>query len=195
MRTARPPNSAASFSARSTERLATSTVFAPRLARCFTQASPILPAPKIITVLSLRLRSKTFSANSTATLPTEVAPRPMAVLVRIFFTTWQARLEQAVHFLAGQSRVLRRLIRIFDLAGDFRFADDHRIQSAGDGKKMFGRFRAFLDVEMRREIKIAVRQFLEKLLNAAVNPRRHAVDFHAVARREQHYFGKIAAQL
>ena len=79
MRTARPPNSAASFSARSNERLATSTVFAPRLARCLTQASPILPAPKIITVFSLKSRSKTFSASSTATLPTEVAPRPMAV--------------------------------------------------------------------------------------------------------------------
>jgi hypothetical protein len=121
-RTARPPNSAASFSARSTERLATSTVLAPRLARCFTQASPILPAPKIITVFALKSRSKTFSASSTATLPTEVAPRPMAVFVRMDFTT-ATRSETAGSFFCRSTRILGQLIGIFDLAGDFRFAD------------------------------------------------------------------------
>ena len=80
---ARPPNSAASNCARSGERLATSTERAPRLVKCRTHASPILPAPKIITVLSDKSPAKTFSASSTATLPTEVAPRPLAVWVRI----------------------------------------------------------------------------------------------------------------
>lgn len=62
---------------------------------CFTQASPIFPAPRIITVLSLKSRSKTFSVNATTTLPTEVAPRPMAVFVRTSFAVciaiWKSR--------------------------------------------------------------------------------------------------------
>ena len=59
----------------------------PFLARCRMQASPILPAPMIITVLSWKPPPKIFSANWTATLPTEVAPRPMSVLVRMALTT------------------------------------------------------------------------------------------------------------
>jgi hypothetical protein len=48
---------------------------------------------------------------------------------------------------------------------------------------------------MRGEVKIAAGEFLKKLLDAAMNPRRHAVNLHAVAGGKQDDFIKSAAQL
>ncbi len=73
-RTARPPNSAASAPALSCDRLETTMLRAPRDNKARAVFSPVSPAPMIITSRSLKVL-KIFSANSTATDPTETLPR------------------------------------------------------------------------------------------------------------------------
>ena len=88
--TASPPISAASAAARSNERLATRMLRAPRESRHCAVTRPTSPAPSTITRLSLR-RPKIFSASSTATLPTDVAPCWIEVSRRSRLPTANAR--------------------------------------------------------------------------------------------------------
>ena len=87
------------------------------------------------------------------------------------------------------------MIRILNLAGDFRFADHQGVNAAGNRKQMFRRRRAFLDVEMRGKIKIAAGKFLKELLDTTVDPGRNAVNLHAIAGGKQHHFFQPATQL
>ncbi len=85
----RPPQRAATASARSALRLVTRIVPGFRSLRCWSVVSPILPAPMTSTVLSTN-ESKTSFATSTATLATESFPWSMPVWTRTALPTRRA---------------------------------------------------------------------------------------------------------
>ncbi len=135
------------------------------------------------------------SASSTATLPTEVAPRPMPVCGADLFGRLQGGLEQPVGEASGELGLLGGEVGLLDLARDLRFPDHHGIEAAGDGEKVLDGFGPFLEVEVRREIRFAGRELREEPVNVAVELGGHAVDFHPVAGGEQDDFGEVAGQL
>jgi hypothetical protein len=70
----------------------------------------------IITVFSERSPPKIFCVSSTVTLPTDTAPRPIWVVVRISFAGLQRGLKCAVQHAARELRLVRRLVRVLQLS-------------------------------------------------------------------------------
>ncbi len=90
------------------------------------------------------------------------------------FDHLKGALKRAIDDPPGQLRGAGRLVGGFDLAGDFRFAQHHRIQAAGDGEEMAGGGVPGMNIDVRGNIHLGARkrrqQFGQSL--GADRPRR-----------------------
>jgi hypothetical protein len=74
------------------------------------------------------------------------------------FDHLKGALEGAIENPPGQMRGARRLVGGLDLAGDFRLAQDHRIQAAGDGEEIAGGGFLGMDIDIRGNIHLGARE-------------------------------------
>lgn len=109
-----------------------------------------------------------------------------------FFRDLEGALEEAIGDAAGEFGVLSGLVGLFDLASDFGFAEDHRVETAGNGEEMFGGCSAFFDVKVGGEIDVAGGKDPEETMNGAVYPWSDTVNFDSVAGGQEDDFGEVA---
>ena len=107
----------------------------PRLRRCSTTCSATAPAPTISAARPLRL-PKTRSASFTPASATDMGRAPTSVSDAHALPHFERALKRAIEHRAGGAVFERLAVGGAKLAENFRFAEQHRIESRGNAEEM-----------------------------------------------------------